>query len=337
MIEHQLRHVKRLDLVFDVYRLDSLNSSVRSQRGKGSRLKVIPNTQIPLKWKEFLQVDASKTGSRLKVVPNTQIPLKWKEVLQVDANKTDLFKLLSHAVVKRSPTSKRVYCTAGNTCIANQAFEKQNLIQLCSQEEADTHLLLHTCDAVLQGQASILMQTVDTNVTVIATSCFDRIGVSELFIAFGVGTHLKYVPIHEIVGSLGLTKSRALSFFHAFTGCDIVSSFIHHSKRQFFATWQNMPGLTETFLQLTNQPSQVTELQVHNLERFVMKTYDVKQNCDDVNEFRKGKFLYNFCNDERAILHIRNKFTKINFNFFFLLFIRGEPNSNLTELKNVQK
>ena len=31
MIEYQLRHVERLDLVVDVYRLDSLKSSVRSQ------------------------------------------------------------------------------------------------------------------------------------------------------------------------------------------------------------------------------------------------------------------------------------------------------------------
>ena len=48
--------------------------------------------------------------------------------------------------------------------------------------------------------------------------------------------------------------------------------------------------MTETFFQLTNQPSQVTELQVHDLERFVMKTYDVEQDCNDVNEFRKEIF-----------------------------------------------
>ena len=51
-----------------------------------------------------------------------------------------------------------------------------------------------------------------------------------------------------------------------------------------------MPGLTETFLQVTNQPSQVTELQVHDLEHFVMKTYDVKQDYDDLIEFRKETF-----------------------------------------------
>ena len=38
-----------------------------------------------------------------------------------------------------------------------------------------------------------------------------------------------------------------------------------------------MPGQTVTFLQVTNQPSQVTELQARDLERFVMKTTDVKQ------------------------------------------------------------
>ena len=63
---------------------------------------------------------------------------------------------------------------------------------------------------------------------------------------------------------------------------------MYHSK--FFVTWQNMPGLTETFFQLKNQPSQVTELQVHDLERFVKKTYDVEQDCEDVNEFRKEIF-----------------------------------------------
>jgi len=149
-------------------------------------------------------------------------------------------------------------------CIANQ------LIQLCSHEEADTRLLLHACDEVLQGHVSILI--LDTDVIVIATSCFDHIGVSELFTMLCVGTNIKYVPIREIVRSLWPTISQVLSPFLAFTGCNTVSSFIHHSKRQFFATWQNMPGLRETFLQVTKQPSQVTELQVHDLEHFVMKT-----------------------------------------------------------------
>ena len=116
-----------------------------------------------------------------------------------------MFNLLSHAVMKRSPKLKRAYGTTGNMYIANQ------LIQLCSHEEADTRLLLHACDEVLQGHVSILI--LDTDVIVIATSCFDHIGVSELFTMLCVGTSLKYVPIHEIVRSLWRTKSQVLSPF----------------------------------------------------------------------------------------------------------------------------
>ena len=62
-----------------------------------------------------------------------------------------------------------------------------------------------------------------------------------------------------------------------------------------------MPGLTETFLQLTNQPPQVTKLQVHDLEHFAMKTNDVKQDCNDVNELRKEIFLRNKTNNMQRL------------------------------------
>jgi len=63
MIDYQLNYVEILDLILDFIRLDSLKLSVRNQRGKVSQLKVVPNTQIPFKWKEFLQADANKTDS----------------------------------------------------------------------------------------------------------------------------------------------------------------------------------------------------------------------------------------------------------------------------------
>ena len=35
----------------------------------------------------------------------------------------------------------------------------------------------------------------------------------------------RLIPVHQIAASLGVDKSRSLPVFHAFTGCETVSSF----------------------------------------------------------------------------------------------------------------
>lgn len=48
---------------------------------------------------------------------------------------------------------------------------------------------------------------------------------------FGKGKDLRCIPIHDIVSSPG-PRSKALSFLHAFTGCDTVLAFVGKGKRQ---------------------------------------------------------------------------------------------------------
>ena len=58
-----LRHfevAKRVDLVWDLYKDDSLKKSVREKRGSGQRRKVLGSTRIPSDWKSFLRVDANR-------------------------------------------------------------------------------------------------------------------------------------------------------------------------------------------------------------------------------------------------------------------------------------
>ena len=52
-----------------------------------------------------------------------------------------------------------------------------------------------------------------------------KLNINELWIAFGSGTSLRYLAVHEIVSRLGPEKVRSLPVFHAFTGCDTVSCF----------------------------------------------------------------------------------------------------------------
>ena len=49
--------------------------------------------------------------------------------------------------------------------------------------------------------------------------------LKELWIDFGVNNHHQYISAHGIAKALGKEKTETLPFFHAFTGCDTVSSF----------------------------------------------------------------------------------------------------------------
>ena len=53
-IEKRLRGVCRVDLVWDVYRENSLKSQTRKNRGSGAPIRVEHDTKIPSSWKDFL-------------------------------------------------------------------------------------------------------------------------------------------------------------------------------------------------------------------------------------------------------------------------------------------
>jgi hypothetical protein len=58
----------------------------------------------------------------------------------------------------------------------------------------------------------------------------------NLWTTFGKGKDLRWIPIHDIVRSLG-PRSKALPFFHAFRGCDTVSAFVGKGKK---TAWQGL-------------------------------------------------------------------------------------------------
>ena len=73
----------------------------------------------------------------------------------------------------------------------------------------------------------------------------------ELWVAFGTGTHLRYLAAHEIVEALYTNVARALPAFHAFTGCDTVSCFFGKGKKTTLDTWNSYPEVTPVFLAMS--------------------------------------------------------------------------------------
>ena len=62
-VSYVLKHLEaanRVDLLWDVYKDNSLKKFLREKRGSGQRRKVLESTKIPKNWKGFLRVDENK-------------------------------------------------------------------------------------------------------------------------------------------------------------------------------------------------------------------------------------------------------------------------------------
>ena len=239
--------VSRVDLVWDSYIENSLKSFTREKRGLGGRSRVQPTAQIPKKWSEFLRVDK---------------------------NKVELFSMLSKIVVQIDANGKEILATDGENVLCSTASQSLDQLSPCTHEEADTRIIIHCLDAARKGHQKIMVRTVDTDVVIIAISFFHLLNVEELWIAFGTGSKLRYLPAHKYAVSLGEEKARSLLFLHAFSGCDTVSFFAGRGKKTAWDVWMSFDLSHAAFLALLEDPFNLTDEYFAVLERFVVLLYD---------------------------------------------------------------
>lgn len=160
----------------------------------------------------------------------------------------------------------------------------------CSHEEADTRLLLHVADAVQKGFRKVYVRTVDTDVVVLAIAMFNQISPEELWIAFGTKSNFRYIPIHEVVAAMDPRVCATLHVFHAFTGCDTISSFGGRGKKTAWNTWNVFSEVTAAFEDLLLMQSDIRSSTISALERFVILMYDRTSDTEEINEARKQLF-----------------------------------------------
>ena len=259
-IAAHLEKSNRVDLVWDVYLPASLKASTRQKRGKGTRKRMAPSTVMPKDWKDFLGVDQ---------------------------NKTELFAFLSHKVV-RLPLAdgKELYASDGSVVVCSPAESYLARLALCLQEEADTRLLLHAADAVQKGCKKVTIPTVDTDVVVLAVASFSKIAPDELWVAFGVGSSFWYIAVHEMVSTMNPSECLTLPVFHAFTGCDTVSTFAGRGKKTAWQTLKSFPEVNDAFNELLCMPNEISEKSMLLLQRFVVLMYDRTSKSTKVNDAR---------------------------------------------------
>lgn len=253
--------VTRLDVIWDDYRADSLKLGARLKRGSGVRRKVTPTTPIPRNWHEFLRNDE---------------------------NKKELFNMLSEKLVKRE-VDLEIIATNGNRVLSNATQKKFHNLQPCTHEEADTRIFLHAKDASQAGLKSIVIRTVDLDVVVLSTANFHKLDLDYLWILFGTGKNVEFIPIHILARELGISKSASLPFFHALTGCDNTSSFAGYGKKSAWQTFIRNPEFTCTFQELSEMPEDPSNC-IERVDKFVVLMYDKSSSQTSVDAARKELF-----------------------------------------------
>lgn len=116
-----------------------------------------------------------------------------------------------------------------------------------------------------------------TDILVIAVSVLpslQELGLENMWIAFGQGVNIRWIPVHELVSAIGPEKASGIPYFHAFTGCDVVSAFRGKGKKTAWQTLDICDEVSETFTNLSQHPTSVSDLELQHLERFVVLMYD---------------------------------------------------------------
>jgi hypothetical protein len=154
-----------------------------------------------------------------------------------------------------------VIVTKGEDVISNK-IKSLDAAAPCCHEEADTRIFVHGRDATAAGSKSLVIKANDTDVLVIAVSklpSLQRLGLEKMWIAFGQGANARWIPVHEVVSAIGPEKASGILYFHAFTGCDVVSSFHGKGKKSAWLTWEVCDEVSKTFTKLSNCPTEVSE------------------------------------------------------------------------------
>lgn len=126
---------QRIDLVFNVYKENSMKSQERERRGRDTR--------------------------RYIVRKDTPIPKNFgKAILKNEKSKTELFEMVADMI--SSTESDTVFVsTKGESVMSNKSIPKDYLSP-CNQDDADTRVFFHAMDIAKQ-YSKIMIITVDTD------------------------------------------------------------------------------------------------------------------------------------------------------------------------------
>ena len=103
-------------------------------------------------------------------------------------------------------------------------------------------------------------------------------------------TRVTYIDLTKASVNLGITVSRALLGYHAYTGCDSVSSFAGKGKMSGLKLLMTNVNYQNLFLKVGISWN-VSDSMFDALQKFTCLIYDANTKCSDVNSLRHEMFV----------------------------------------------
>ncbi|XP_035674790.1 uncharacterized protein LOC118414705 [Branchiostoma floridae] len=268
MILHEGSHSSRIDVVFDVYRQESIKSAERERRGSecGSEFRNIQPEHKVLQWRKFVLNPKNKTSLTRFVTE------EWKK---------DKYRRKLH--------SKVLYIACEEEChkiSAKSAIPVRDLNS--NQEEADTRIILHVAHAARSGYNTVIVSSEDTDVFLLCLAFKQSIPAS-IFVKCGTHSRIKYVSITNAAQVWGQDICSSLLGMHAFTGCDSVSAFAGRGKLGALRLVKENRDFQEMF-KLVGMDWELSNELFKKLEEFTCHMYSSRPGTSDVNELRYRLF-----------------------------------------------
>lgn len=174
---HAAQNCDRIDVVFDVYRNESIKSAERLSRGS----------------KEGIVFNQIRPGHKIK---------NWRRLLSCSESKNNLTQFLAESWKEKKRrhklSGKTMFVTCGSQCIRLTCDGWQVIEDLeCTHEEADTRLLLHAKHAA-RDNATLVCVADDTDFLTIFHALSTNIR-SKIFIRRGTKSRIRLVDVKKLV------------------------------------------------------------------------------------------------------------------------------------------
>lgn len=263
----------RIDVVFDVYKSNSIKDFERGHRQENTLPTLYANI---------------KEGFKVRC---------WSQFLAASSNKANLIRFLTNlwgtSAFRSKLQSRVMFIAAEDKCwklTSHEIVEYANLI--CDHEEADTRLALHAAHVGESNIPAVVVHADDTDVLVILLGFIQDIKC-KLYVKIGQQGKTRIVALKNVVSKLRLKLPdgcdidcfvKALIGFHSFTGCDTISAFYGKGKGTPFKLMSTVAHYVKSFKTLGEEWT-VTEPLNASLEQFVCQMYGGKE-TNDVNKLR---------------------------------------------------
>ncbi len=265
MILHEGTDSQRIDVVFDVYRHDSIKNAEREKRG-------------------------SESGHEFRNIKADHKIHHWRKFLSNSKNESLLIKFISeewqNERCRERLAVKTIFVTTKDHCYEISSVGATTVDELRStQEEADTRMLLHAAHAAAAaGYRAVVITSEDTDVFVLSLAVRGFISC-PVFVKCGQQTRTTYIDVSRVVRMLGSELCRSLPGLHAFTGCDSVSVFLGKSDITALKLVKQTKSF-QTLFQEIGMHWNLTDGQFAKLHEFTCKMYSTTPGIHDVNELR---------------------------------------------------